>query len=62
MIKKEHVVFGFYWELNLSFSIGRFEAFQDNMTPDEILSQAQAAAQDARDILAWKKPKTKVST
>ncbi|XP_053402516.1 bromodomain-containing protein 7-like [Mercenaria mercenaria] len=42
-------------------NIGRFEAFQDNMTPDEILAQAQSVAQDARDTLAWKKPKTKLS-
>jgi hypothetical protein len=31
------------------------------MTPDEILAQAQSMAQDARDMLAWKKPKTKVT-
>lgn len=43
-------------------SIGRFEAFPDNMTADEILAQAQAAAQDARDALSMKPRKTKVST
>ncbi|KAL4233992.1 Bromodomain containing protein 7 [Mactra antiquata] len=42
-------------------NIGRYEAFPDNMTPDEIIAQAQSAALEARDILSWKKPKTKLS-
>lgn len=32
------------------------------MTPDEILAQAQSAALDARDMLSWKKPQTKVGS
>lgn len=52
---------GFYFiQIGSVSSIGRFEAFPDNMTADEILAQAQAAAQDARDMLNLKPNKTKV--
>ncbi|XP_052816064.1 bromodomain-containing protein 7-like [Mya arenaria] len=42
-------------------NIGRFEAFPDNLTSDQILMQAQAAAAEARELLHSKPNKTKLS-
>ena len=42
------------------FSIGRFEAFPDNLTADEILAQARAAANEAADMLTFRAPQAKV--
>ncbi|XP_060077023.1 bromodomain-containing protein 7-like [Ylistrum balloti] len=39
--------------------IGRYEALPDNLTPEEILAQAKAAAKDAADILTLRKPDSK---
>ncbi|OWF37379.1 bromodomain-containing protein 7-like [Mizuhopecten yessoensis] len=39
--------------------IGRYEALPDNMTPEEILAQAKAAAKDAADMLTLRKPDSK---
>lgn len=46
----------------LPHSTNLFEVLSsDDMTPDEILEQAQAAAKDAADMLTLRKPKSKVS-
>ena len=42
------------------YSSHKFEAFADNLTPEEILEQAQAAAKDAADTLTMRQPLTKV--
>lgn len=42
-------------------SIGRFEAFQDNLTPEEILAQAKAMAHEAAEMLTFRAPKAKLS-
>ncbi|XP_033754995.1 LOW QUALITY PROTEIN: bromodomain-containing protein 7-like [Pecten maximus] len=39
--------------------IGRYEALPDNLTPEEILAQAKAAAKDAADILTLRKPESR---
>ena len=44
----------------LTSRIGRFEAFPDKMTSEEILAQAQAAAKEAAEMLTMRKPRTKV--
>ena len=46
--------------LLLRFSIGRYEAFPDNMTSEEIIAQAKAAAKEAADMLTLREPRTKV--
>ncbi|XP_029637603.1 bromodomain-containing protein 7 isoform X2 [Octopus sinensis] len=38
-------------------SLSRFEAIPDNMTPEEILAQARAAAKEAADLLTLRQPK-----
>ena len=40
--------------------MGRFEAVPDNLSPEEILAQAKAAAKDAADMLTLREPKSKV--
>ncbi|KAJ8302602.1 hypothetical protein KUTeg_018998 [Tegillarca granosa] len=40
-------------------SLGRFEAFPDNLSPEDILAQAQAAARDAADMLTLRKPNSR---
>ena len=42
------------------YSFGKFEAIPDNMTPEEILEQAQSAAQDAATTLTLRCPDSKV--
>lgn len=37
-----------------------FEPFPDNLSPEEILAQAQAAAKEAKEELALRRPKTDV--
>ncbi|XP_022346223.2 bromodomain-containing protein 7-like isoform X2 [Crassostrea virginica] len=39
--------------------LGRFEAVPDNLSPEEILAQAKAAAKDAADMLTLREPKSK---
>ncbi|KAK3085828.1 hypothetical protein FSP39_009255, partial [Pinctada imbricata] len=39
--------------------IGRFEAVPDNLSPEEILAQAQAAAKDAAEMLTLRQPRSK---
>ncbi|XP_055955506.1 bromodomain-containing protein 7 isoform X2 [Patella vulgata] len=39
-------------------SLGRFEAVPDNLSPEEILAQAQAAAKEAKEELTLRQPKT----
>jgi hypothetical protein len=43
-----------------SFSSGKFEAIPDDLTPEEILEQAQRAAQVAAERLTLKRPNTNV--
>jgi hypothetical protein len=43
-----------------SVSSGKFEAIPDDLTPEEILEQAQRAAQAAADRLTLKRPNTNV--
>lgn len=50
-----------YTEWCILYSLGRFEAIPDNMTPDEILRQAQNAAKGAADRLSLRAPNSKVS-
>lgn len=38
----------------------KFEAIPDNLTPEEILEQAQAAAKDAASNLSLRRPESKV--
>ena len=45
----------------LTYRIGRFEAVPDNLSPEEILAQAQAAAKDAAEMLTLRQPRSKVS-
>lgn len=40
--------------------MGRFEAIPDNLSPEEILAQAKAAAKDAADMLTLREPKSRV--
>ena len=47
--------------LFLFFSLSRFEAIPDNLTPEEILAQAQEAAKEAADMLTLREPKAQVS-
>lgn len=42
-------------------SIGRFEAFPDNLTAEEILAQARAAAKEAAEMLTFRAPQSKLS-
>ncbi|KAK3611451.1 hypothetical protein CHS0354_027176 [Potamilus streckersoni] len=42
-------------------NLGRFEAIPDNMSAEEILAQAQAAAKDAADMLTLRKPQNVLS-
>ena len=42
------------------FCCSPFEAFQDDLTADEILAQAQDAAKEAREELTLRKPNSKV--
>lgn len=37
--------------------LGRFEAIPDNLSPEEILAQAKAAAKDAADMLTLREPR-----
>lgn len=39
--------------------LGRFEAIPDNLSPEEILAQAKAAAKDAADMLTLREPKSR---
>ncbi|XP_048762024.1 bromodomain-containing protein 7-like [Ostrea edulis] len=39
--------------------LGRFEAIPDNLSPEEILAQARAAAKDAADMLTLREPKSR---
>lgn len=41
--------------------IGRFEAFPDNMTSEEILAQAKAAAKEAAEMLTLREPRARLS-
>jgi hypothetical protein len=43
-----------------SVSSGKFEAIPDDLTPEEILEQAQRAAQAAAERLTLKRPNTNV--
>jgi bromodomain-containing protein 7/9 len=44
----------------VSVSSGKFEAIPDDLTPEEILEQAQRAAQAAAEHLTLKRPNTNV--
>lgn len=47
--------------LSLTVSSGKFEAIPDDLTPEEILEQAQRAAQAATERLTLKRPNTNVT-
>lgn len=46
--------------ISVNSRLGRFEAIPDNLSPEEILAQAKAAAKDAADMLTLREPKSRV--
>lgn len=49
-----------YFFISVNSRLGRFEAIPDNLSPEEILAQAKAAAKDAADMLTLREPKSRV--